>query len=219
MRILLLLLTLVIAAPAWAAQTSYYHIPASAFRPTVNWPGQSCGSLGFEGLATCGACTPNPIGVDGKAAWSCAATPGTDPGIMTDQFSLPPYALSTQITVAPVFREAGVGSYNVGFYGYFEVTPTTVTPADWAANTGQACAPSLTTTTPSLHANRDNTAVINVRACDQTTNASCPLAPVTACTGLTGFHGVLIVRRDMTSFAPSPSSLDITEVIVGVTTP
>lgn len=220
MKRLLMLMLLLVATPAWAT-TSYYHIPASALRPVRNNSGVCCGLPTCQG--ECSSCTANTE--DGMITWRCAGTEGLDQGVETDVFSLPGFALSTSIFVRVIFRENCTGGNcagrAVGFYGWFEVTPLPSPGGDWTQNAGQQCAPSATGTNPlPTHGNVDNAANVTIATCNQATGETCSNVP--ACVGptATGYHGVLVIRRDMSSFSPQILfPVDITELIVGVTTP
>lgn len=214
-RLLFLLLLGMLTARAAGATTSWYHIPASAFRAALTIPGCSPGN--------CEACTSNPIGLDMKQTWTCAATAMSDFGIETDVFSLPVFATSTSLLVRVIFREtSAVPDQIVAFYGWFEVTPISVPGADWSLNTGQDCARSAAGQSSLLtHEGWDQQVIVSIATCNQATLATC--ASVAACTGApsgTGYHGVLTIRRDNSTVSPNlPSPVDITEVIVGVQTP
>lgn len=215
---LLTLLCLLAATPAWAVNYSYYHIPASAFRPALSNPATTTCSGGVAGRCT--ACTMTTSGANvPKTEWLCPSVALKDAGITTDVFSLPPFALSREIQATVVFSDSDSPlnpPYNVGFYGYFEVTPQGV-GSQWADNDSQICGPSPTTQVVRSGGNVDTFAAVVIQTCRQSPGIPC--VSVVSCTGDTGYHGVLTIRRDMTTVSPSPNSIVITEVIVRVQTP
>jgi hypothetical protein len=154
-----------------------------------------------------------------KASILCGATPTFDTGMYTDVFSLPEFALSPSIIVQVVFAENASGSYNIGFYGYFEVTDHGV---PWEDNTGQHCVASSTGFTPALHGSLDTVAQFNVSTCMQDKVADAGLCTTTnplTPGNCSNKHGILTIRRNMTDVTPSPNAVDVLEVIVGVSTP
>lgn len=196
-------MVLLLVGQAGATQTSWYHIPANAWRgevPSFNHTLNSQGAIG---------CFNDVEGPSNKTVMRCSAPPGFDAGMYTDLFVLPPFALSSTIYVKVIFDSPGGSAVATGFYGFFETTPPL---SIWGNNLADDCPASAEVFSAVVGPNLDNFVTVPVQACDQFSSSFCG-ANIAACAG---YHGRLVIFKS--GFEPSGTP-NISDVFVGVITP